>query len=352
MALSSLPLDVADSICHFLDTPDLLSLSLTNTLFCPFAQRLIFRHVAIHSPAQAVRCLTTLSKERDLALFVRSFSLRLDSSQPVFRPFIHMLAVALSHMSNVTSLDLVLHHSMSTVLAGVDTGDVAYPRLVRFACNFSLDANVSAFLQRAPQLSELQLSDGGAPSAMCPIHPTAIPHLTVFIGSCEAAYALVPGRPLESVHIHSGDLSDEILSALSQSTASISIFGALTRSLSPSLLISLASNLPHLRHLRIMTMYHSSHRHHDQVSDATELSLNNSWLSIFLGRQIFYAQVAQILGTLPELLTAELAGIHWASWKKQTTGVRSGWRDKPLNTRDNAAALDDTLDISDDFSSY
>lgn len=274
MSLHNLPLDILHALCAFLDTSSLLNLSRTHSVFYPYTQRNIYRHVAISSLPNAVRCIKTLHNNPDFALFVRSFSLRIDANAALLGAFVDNLASVLVDMSNLASLDLVLPPAASRVLASSSPRlarlhpdrSPSYHRLSRFSSNFGLDASLCTFLARTPALKELQLGDAAATTAVLPLaQPAAsplpvdaLPNLALFTGSCSDATIIVPGRPLESVHLYSGDLDEAVLDALARSSTPITIFGSLTNSLSPSILHALASSLPHLQHLRIMTMYHSS----------------------------------------------------------------------------------------------
>jgi hypothetical protein len=57
---------------------------------------------------------------------------------------------------------------------------------------------------------------------------------------------------------------------------------------------------------------------------------------------MFYAQVVQMLATLPELVTAELAGIRWAPWKKNSNGSGSRSARNASNTNTNNAQQQQT----------
>ncbi|TDL29321.1 hypothetical protein BD410DRAFT_892640 [Rickenella mellea] len=328
----NLPLDVFDAVCAFLDVSELLSLARATSRLSPFANRYLYRHLSINSPARAIRCLTTLAERPGLALCVRSFSLRLDPTQPILRPFRLVLATAIRHMANIITLDLLLDPLTSCSLKDAVDDETVYDRLTSFVSNYSLDANVARFLRYTPSICDLQLGGYGTSPAINPLPISFLPYLSLFIGSCEAVAVLAPGRPLESVHLHSGSLTDDVFVALSRSTGPVKVFGAFTTSLSPNLLSSLASNLPHIQHLRIMTMFHSSNHYRDEI---------------------FYSQAAQILGALPELMTAELAGIHLASLqKKHAAGVRSDWRDKGFHADDSSNLDSYSVDTLDDFSAY
>lgn len=269
MALDSLPLDILDTLCQFIPTHDLLSLSLSHSVFYPSAQRYIYRHIALHSESDAQRCLSSINDKRDLARYVRAFALRLDINITLQQPFANLLAVALAEMTNLITLEVVLPPSASSVLAQAVTSDPYYARLARFSCNFPLQDAVGAFLTRTPSLKELQLGEASGDdlssraSSQLVISTSAAPELAYFMGSSEDAALLVPNRPLGAVHLYSGELTEEVLFALARSATPITVFGALTHSLSPSILLCLASSLPHLHHLRIMTMYHSSNQPDD-----------------------------------------------------------------------------------------
>ncbi|KAI5120916.1 hypothetical protein M0805_002896 [Coniferiporia weirii] len=331
MALNNLPLDILDSLCQFVHKRDLLALARSSAVFYPSAQRYLYRHLALFNYTDAVRCLETLRRRRDLARHVRVLSLRLDPNAPVLRSFVELLATVLPDVHNLVSLDIVIPPSASTAFVAPEARGTVYPRLTHFSCNLPLDGAVCSFLQCLPAARELQLGEctgivsASSTSSSLPVLPaSALPNLALFMGPSDAAAVLVPGRPLESVHLYSGELSEDVLVALARSSSAITIFGAFTHSLSPSVLHCLAASLPHLHHLRIMTMYHASNQPDD----------------------LFYGQVVQILSTLPALVSAELAGFRWVSWK-DAAGARSGGRAKSKPARVHAAPRTEPLDTPD-----
>ncbi|KAH8113428.1 hypothetical protein DFH11DRAFT_1775303 [Phellopilus nigrolimitatus] len=340
MALAVLPLDILDALCLFLAPQDLTALAAASKRVSPFAHRYIYRSVALHSLPQAVRYLRSLRARPDLAPHVRVLSLRLDPHAPVLHAFVSLLAAVLPALANLSSLDLVIPPAASRALFAAEARGALYARLRHFSCNLPLDdPAVCSFLQRLPAARELQLGEraGGAgasktptPALPAPVLPaSALPRLALFMGPSDAAAALVPGRPLESVHLYSGELTDAVVAALARSAAPITVFGAFTHALAPATLQGLAAGLPHLHHLRIMTMYHHAAHQPDEM---------------------FYGQVVQILSTLPELATAELAGIRWAP-RKDAKASRAGARVKSKPSAAAAAAAaaarNELLDASD-----
>ena len=95
------------------------------------------------------------------------------------------------------------------------------------------------------------------PSKPVPSLPaTTVPRLAQFIGSARAARVIVPGRPLQSIHLNEGDLGEEDLASLAQANADVLVLGATASTPPVPLLESIARHLPHLAYLRIMTTYH------------------------------------------------------------------------------------------------
>jgi len=136
-----------------------------------------------------------------------------------------------------------------------------------------------------------------------------MPHLIQFIGSARAARAIVPGRPLQSIHLNEGDLVEEDVACLAQANANVLVLGATASTPPVALLESIARHLPHLAYLRIMTTYHFTH--------APEIG--------------FMDQVANALSTLPDLTAFELSGMHWGSSKRADDGSKRVWQSAPLS---------------------
>lgn len=230
-------------------------------------------------------------------------------------------------MSELTSLDMSVDPAASWVLRM--RSNVKFPRLQHFASSFPLDSHVAHFLCRAEAIQQLEvdsfpISDPIAPSSL-PV--TAIPHLSCFIGSSQAAQAVIPGRPVEEIHLNSGDMTDDVVRALAKSTTSVLLLGASTSSLPLPLLGTLAELMPQLKYLRMMTTYNFL-----DAPDAT-----------------FYQSTANALASLRNLHSFELSGMHWGSSRKDLADEARVWQSQPLEATPPTL---DVLDLSDVYFAY
>jgi len=256
MPLQYLPAELLDNICHHAPLPDLVALSRTSSLFYTLTQRLLYRHISIDSTSTSLAVVLTLARKPHVARHVRTFAIRLDPyTTTVLHSYYRRLREALSNMSQLTSLDMSVDPTASWVLRM--RSDVKFLRLQHFASSFPLDSHVAHFLCRAEAIRQLEvdsfpISDPIAPSSL-PV--TATPHLSCFIGSSQAAQAVIPGRPVEEIHLNSGDMTEDVVRGLAKSTASVLLLGASTSSLPLPLLGTLAELMPQLKYLRMMTAY-------------------------------------------------------------------------------------------------
>lgn len=260
MSLPTLPVELVDNILQSVSSTDLVALTRTCSSLSPVAQRLLYRDITVSPWSHNVSVIAILAKRPDLAHFVRSFSLNTTALSPLFPAFYHLLAQALSSMTEVTSMHLLVDSSTSWIL-GEASQKATFHRLQQFTCSFPLDSHVATFLDRTSALLELEVdSMSYDPSAAASaLSPSAMPHLSQFIGSVRAAKAIVPGRPVEGIHLNEGDLVEEDVARLAESTANVSVLGATATEPPVPLLESIAQHLPHLAYLRIMTTYHFTH---------------------------------------------------------------------------------------------
>ena len=354
MSLPRLPIELIDIICSLLPHPDLAALARTTSLFYPVVQRILYRNLVLSSARHNLSVVVTLSENRCIARVVRSLSITVGPSVHVLRPFYNALRDALSAMSELASLHLSFsldhHHADLSWVLTPRTRPITYTRLHTFTSSFPFDAHVTGFLERTPALERLEL-DTAPVSGTTPLphlSQAAIPRLMHLMGSCQAVKVIVPGRPLESIHIHDGDLSEDEVACLAQSTGHIAVLGAITSALLVPFLKSLARHLPYLAYLRLMAPFHVSLKPFDDVrhpSSPTHFlpKLTTSPM------QTFYEQVATTLTSMPQLLDFELSGMHWgSSCQPNEAGYKRIWQAAPINSVPDHH-LEDSLDFTSDF---
>ncbi|KAF8164980.1 hypothetical protein B0H34DRAFT_670936 [Crassisporium funariophilum] len=325
MSLQLLPVELIDAISHHLHRPDLLALSSTNSRFYHVAQRLLYRHISIDVTSRNLGVVLTLAQKPHIARHVRTFAIRLNPFS-LLKSFYCRLGTALSNMSELTSLDIFVDQAASWVMRTRD--DATYRRLQHFASSFHLDHNVAHFLNKTDALSELEI-DSLAPSfthTIPSLRANALPRLSQFNGSSHAAQYVVPGRPVQTIHLNSGDLTEDVAESLAKSTARILILAAATSSHSVPLIGTLTQCMEHLVHLRIVTTYN--------FSDAPEIT--------------YFTNIANALTSLPDLKTCEIWGLHWVSTKKNFHDEERVWQSESFN----ADLLTDNTLLDDLYSSY
>ena len=250
-----LPAELLDDVCQHSSLTDLVSLSRTSSLFYVVTQRLLYRHISIDFTSRNLRVVLTLAEKPYVARHVRTFAIRLDSCTTVLHSYYRRLTDALSNMAELTSLDIFVEPTASWVLR--TQCNVKFPRLRHFASSFPLDSYVIHFLCKAEAILQLEVDSLPTSHLVAPssLTITAIPRLSRFIGSSEAAQAVIPGRPVEEIHLNSGDLTEGVVQGLAASTAYVLLLSASTSSFPLPLLGKLAEFMPQLKYLRIITTY-------------------------------------------------------------------------------------------------
>src|SRR5712691_5728639 len=104
MALTRLPIELLDFICSHLCPSDLAALSRTSSLFCPIAQRILYRDLNLSSANHNLSVVVTLSNKPCIARVVRTLRITVEPTVHLFRLFYIALSDALSAMSELTSL--------------------------------------------------------------------------------------------------------------------------------------------------------------------------------------------------------------------------------------------------------
>jgi len=246
----AIPQELLDTICANLDTSDLCAAAPVNSAFYHATQRELYRHIALDS--RNITATFTLARNPRLARHVRSCTIRLSPSSGLLRSFYRVLATAISNMSGLSSLELFADQAASWVLHN----DQSYPRLKRLVCSFNLDHNVTRFLNNSDAINELEIDSlPVSETTTFDLRDDALSHLSQFTGSAQAAQVVVPGRPVEHIHLNSGDLTEEVAVNLAKSTLPVLVLGAATSSHSVSLIGTLTQCMERLVHLRIVTTY-------------------------------------------------------------------------------------------------
>ncbi|KAF4619607.1 hypothetical protein D9613_005577 [Agrocybe pediades] len=306
MSLLHLPPELLDNVCHHLAPTDLHALALTAPRFYHAAQRRLYRHLSVD--ARNLKCVFTLARNPAIARHVRSFAIRIGNLNTLLKAFYRHLATALSNMSELTSLEVTANQAASWVMRTRD--DSSYTRLRRFASSFNLDENLAHFLNKADALQELEVDPfHDPPSPVAELRMGALPRLTHFTGSTQAAQCIVPGRPIQHIHLNSGDLTEDVAESLAQSSAPIVVLAAATSSHSVALIKTLTRCMERLVHLRIVTTYH--------FSDAPD--------------NMYFANIADALTSLPDLQSCEIWGLHWVSSKKSFHDHGRVWESEAFN---------------------
>ncbi|KAJ7781479.1 hypothetical protein B0H16DRAFT_621694 [Mycena metata] len=311
MAPSLLPVEILESVFRFLPHPALAVVARAGPALHPLALRVLYRVLSVsnapHDAPPSVVC--TLANRPDIARHVRSFALALDHSDSLFHS---QLATALSAMPALVSLD-IFTDAGSWVLPHT----LVYTQLHHFACSFSLDSRVAAFFNQCTALESVQVDSTSWES---PLVPASLPRLAEFTGSSSAAAVVVPGRPVESIHINSGELTEDLVLALAQSTAMLTVLSITTNSAPMPLLKMLGQHLPHIMYLRITSTC-------NLPAPPTT---------------IFYEEVAEALAFFPSLESFELSGMYWPS-SKQPHDPQRVWQSQPFTTESDPQ--DEVVDI-------
>jgi hypothetical protein len=313
----SLPHELLDNVCSYLPATDLLTCTRSSSSLAHIAQRHLFRNVSLGATTKNPLIVLLLARNPRLARCVRTFQIRLEPRSPVFRSFYDVLATALENMTGLTSLELHLRSCSSSVLRRATWNpDVLYPRLRQFTCSLPFDANVVDFLSKAPNLDSLSLDHIPTPGdrPLTPFIPSVVvPHLTQFAGPQHAALALVPGRPLTSIQLHDGDLTEDIAETLAGTTSTLLFFSASTSSPPLPILRSIRNSMNELMFLRLM----NTQKFLDVPDRVSFPRVNCASTSTDVFTQTFFLEAADVLYDILNLTAFELCGMHWNSSKQK-----------------------------------
>jgi len=345
MASFVFPPELLDSICSHLPTPDLLAVAATNVVLNAVAQRTLYRHISITPAANNLAVLETLAALPHTATHVRTFSLALHHEQPP--TFYTLLAKALGHMTELTSLTLFLDPEASWVL----DSEARYLNLASFASSFPLDSNLAHFLSRTPAIVDLQLGSALSSNDQSEINlpPTSIPNLARFTGPHNTARILVPQRPLEALFLSEVISDDSVFGQLSRSTANITIFDAVVSLGLLPCVTAISQSMPSLHHLRLMTVATLD----EQFDPVRRHSLKPRFRPSsprFL--QSLYQQLSDALGSMSGLDSFEYSGMNWTCWNDSDS--KRVWQSSPPTPNSDfpqppADNIDDIFEFSENM---
>ncbi|PFH52688.1 hypothetical protein AMATHDRAFT_56754 [Amanita thiersii Skay4041] len=303
MPLQSLPYELLSQITALLPTLDLLALTTTTHLLSYHAYRLLYSELYLSPQHKNLNVVITLAKKPSVAVHVRSFAIHIQSNPTLFKPFYKALRTALSNMSHLSSLRLFLDPSFTSALPVADNS--IFSNLLNVATSLAYDRNVALCLARANSLLELDLESPTQSHSTNPELPVgSLPHLRKFTGPVQVAEMMVPGRPVESIRLHSGDILESVAINLAKSTTPVILFEANINSLSIPFLLSLSQSMPYLRYVRFTT---------------TSCNIEPPSFE-------FCDDVAKTLSFFPYLEAFELWGIHWERTQKAPNNRGYLWR--------------------------
>lgn len=246
----SIPLELIDQVCLYVPLDDLCRVARSSSVLCAVAQRFLYQDVSIDSRSLALTL--TLANKPHIARHVRAFTIALAPGATLLPAYFRALTTAISHMHEIVSLSIALPERLSRVLL-THQGTV-FPSLRRFQASFALDPHLIQFLGKAPGLRSLTL-DQTIHVHNTEIPSSLLPNLTSFSGSSHAAQTLVPGRPVSTIFLTSGDLTLEVVSDLAKSSAPIATLDGTTTLLPLPILESLSASMPELENIRLTTTY-------------------------------------------------------------------------------------------------
>ncbi|KAF6751282.1 hypothetical protein DFP72DRAFT_907987 [Ephemerocybe angulata] len=295
MSLSTLVPELVSRILINLNLNDVRALSSSCFRLRIASEPTLYKTIVISR--HSLPLLSILLHKPQLAAYVRTVKFLVAPDSQAIQSCLSSLEVAslaLAQMRGLVSLSISIPpQSSSTVLP---IGSTAFfPDLRDLQLSFKLDSHLVEFLTRTPGLTCLKLDQAEdiPPQASLPpilLPNTLLPNLTSISGPVALVQALVPGRPVSSIFITSGNLTNAAVTQIGLSSAAISTLDAKISSAPIPIIQELVISAPHLTHLRLATTY-------------------DLWLDFF--NVVFIDQVKTVLSGLGQLRTANIAGLIW-----------------------------------------
>jgi hypothetical protein len=187
------------------------------------------------------------------------------------------LGAVLPLLSSLESLDLFLgpanlvpgYHHQQPPMHAIERviRDCYFPHLR--SCSLGAENGVgsqpytpilTSFLSSLAALRHLRLSD--LHSALQDLHPAALPHLSSFRGSADAAASILPGRPVQYLSLvgQDSDVNSENLPRMIRTTVPLRYLDLSAMLVRPTLLRNVSTFLPTVESLRVkLALRHALH---------------------------------------------------------------------------------------------
>ncbi|KAF6745579.1 hypothetical protein DFP72DRAFT_824224 [Ephemerocybe angulata] len=288
--LHALPYELLDLICSFLTNHSDLHAAATACAFLHnVAIHILYKTISVRK--HNLPMTTTLVSKPHLAQIVQDFKISAASDVAVPQSyFTSTLGLAISNMSSLVSLSLSLPSNQSCIALQTRL-DATFPHLTRLQATIkSLDSHFFDFIGKAPNLASLVLDQVTQAPLLPPIPQSLLPKLASFSGSAHLAGTLIPGRPVSSISLTSGLLSETLVAVLAQSSAVVLSLDAVTDSSPLPILGTLRIAMPELVDLRLGTSF-----------DFWDESFNATFLQTMKASLTAHTQ----------LKSANIAGVVW-----------------------------------------
>lgn len=249
--LLRLPNEILDNIANSnaISEKDLSALSRVNSGLLQISRRILYRSTSIRLTPGPDAFLPAFLANSDIGSFITSFSFTCPFDPSACLPVYQHLARALRGMPNAVAVDLQVFPGASWILK-----DVQWPLLRSLRCSFHFDPHVATLLSHSVHLHsfEMSMSPHGRPGDYPPFSKRSCPSLAHFMGPPKVAALLVPGRPVERLHMLGMELTGAILDKLAASTRSVEVLEAnVDPAHLPAVIAHLRSTMPRISFLRL-----------------------------------------------------------------------------------------------------
>ncbi|PPQ64965.1 hypothetical protein CVT24_008153 [Panaeolus cyanescens] len=183
--ITRLPFEILEAFIELSGVSTQLSLARVSRLFHSLTLRSLYCDISLHSPHVVVSCCRTLISRPGAAALVRSFliSYSLYSAKTPFASYYSLIRKALSSLSEVTTIRLLVHDPQYTTFLNHCT----YPSLRHFECYLTLSDDLVYFLNRHPKITYLQVSPyentAVSPEDQLQLPTVRLPSLQYFAGN-------------------------------------------------------------------------------------------------------------------------------------------------------------------------